>query len=137
MIGPDRIVQVLALALVLAGCAVPPPRVEAVPAISAPMPAPGRDAAIEDRILALDPDQVSAADVRDTLTKGPTPRVMLLHGGIFPVHLAMESFGEFLVAMGYPEARIRSPADGTWSEIPMALQNGLPASSPGITSTMA
>ena len=42
------------------------------------------------------------ADVRDTLAKGPTPRIMLLHGGIYPVHLAMESFGRFLVGMGYP-----------------------------------
>ncbi|MFO1323904.1 MAG: hypothetical protein U1F15_07545 [Burkholderiales bacterium] len=76
------------------------------------------DRAMEDRILALDPERVSPADVRDTLAKGPTPRIMLLHGGIYPVHLSMTSFGRFLVAMGYPEAKIRNPYDGTWSHSP-------------------
>ena len=56
-------------------------------------------------------------DVR-VLASGPTPRVVLLHGGIYPVHLAMESFGGFLAGMGYPEAKIRSPADGSWSHSP-------------------
>jgi hypothetical protein len=72
---------------------------------------------LEDRILALDPEHVSAADVA-TLAQGPTPRIFLLHGGVYPVHLAMESFGEFLVGMGYPEARIRDPATGEWSYSP-------------------
>jgi hypothetical protein len=76
------------------------------------------DRALEDRILALDPDRVTAADVRQTLVRGPTPRIMLLHGGIYPVHLSMESFGNFLVGMGYPEARIRDPRDGSWSHSP-------------------
>ena len=43
---------------------------------------------------------------------------MLMHGGIYPVHLAMTSFGTFLVGMGYPEARIRDPGDGKWSHSP-------------------
>ena len=53
-----------------------------------------------------------------TLAAGPTPRIILLHGGIYPVHLAMESFGEFLVGMGYPEAKIRDPGTGEWSYSP-------------------
>ena len=69
-------------------------------------------ARLEDRILALDPERVTAADVRQMLAQGPTPRIMLLHGGIYPVHLSMASFGRFLVGMGYPEARIRDPCDG-------------------------
>ena len=81
-------------------------------------PPPVTDRALEDRILALDPERVSAADVRQILVKGPTPRIMLLHGGIYPVHLAMESFGRFLVGMGYPEEKIRDPFDGTWSHSP-------------------
>jgi hypothetical protein len=72
---------------------------------------------LEDRILALDPERLSAADVA-TLAQGPTPRIFLLHGGVYPVHLAMESFGEFLVGMGYPEARVRDPATGEWSYSP-------------------
>lgn len=72
---------------------------------------------LEDQILALDPDHLSAADVK-TLAAGPTPQIMLLRGGIYGVHLVMESFGEFLVGMGYPEAKIRDPATGEWSYTP-------------------
>jgi hypothetical protein len=74
--------------------------------------------AIEDRILALDPDRISDADVRNTLAAGPTPRIVLVHGGIAGVYLMMESFGKFLVGMGYPESRIRDPRDGEWSQNP-------------------
>ncbi len=76
------------------------------------------DRALEDRILALNPERISEDDVRDTLAKGPTPRIMLLHGGIYPVHLAMVSAGRFLTDMGYPENRIRHPGDGSWSHSP-------------------
>jgi hypothetical protein len=76
------------------------------------------DRALEDRILALDPDRITPDDVRNTLAKGPVPRIILVHGGIYPVHLAMESFGLFLTGMGYPEARIRHPGDGRWSHSP-------------------
>ncbi|MGH8851467.1 MAG: hypothetical protein ACREYD_10770 [Casimicrobiaceae bacterium] len=74
--------------------------------------------ALEDRILALDPDRISDADVRGTLAAGPTPRIVLVHGGVVGVYLVMESFGRFLVGMGYPEARIRDPRDGAWSQNP-------------------
>ena len=58
------------------------------------------DAALEDRILALDPKKITAADIRDTLSKAPAPRVFTIRGGIYPVYLAMESFGDFLIGMG-------------------------------------
>lgn len=76
------------------------------------------DRALEDRILALDAENVTADDVRETLSRAPAPRIILLHGGIFPVYLAMTSFANFLVGMGYPEARIRNPRDGSWSRSP-------------------
>jgi hypothetical protein len=76
------------------------------------------DRALEDRILALDPDRVTPEDIRDTLSKAPAPRIILLHGGVFPVHLAMTSFAQFLIAMGYPEARIKHPGDERWSHSP-------------------
>jgi hypothetical protein len=41
-----------------------------------------------------------------------------VHGGIYPVHLVMESFAEFLTGMGYPEAKIRHPGDGRLSHSP-------------------
>lgn len=104
---------VVALCLALVACA-------------APWRQPGEGAAVErrvaapalaERILALDPRRVTPADVR-LLAQGPAPRIMLLHGGVYPVHLVMQSFGEFLVGMGYPEARIRQPGDGAWSYSP-------------------
>jgi hypothetical protein len=89
------------------------------PADAVPLPAaPVTDQALEDRILALDPELVTANDVNSVLAKGPAPRIMLLHGGIYPVHLLMASFGRFLVGMGYPEAKIRDPVDGNWSHSP-------------------
>jgi len=106
-----------AVCLLLAGgCATPP--AAPVPVGTAVVAALNLDPALEERILALDPDRIAPDDVRNTLSKGPTPRIILVHGGIYPVHLAMESFGEFLVGMGYPEARIRHPGDGRWSHSP-------------------
>ena len=63
-------------------------------------PLPQVDAALAARVMALDPERVSDVDVQQVLRRGPTPRIMLLHGGIFPVHLSMTSFGNFLVGMG-------------------------------------
>lgn len=76
------------------------------------------DAKLEAKILALDPQRVTDADVRTVLASGPTPRILNLHGGIYPVHLVMESFAQFLVGMGYPEGKIRHPGDGRLSHSP-------------------
>src|SRR4029450_7032279 len=57
------------------------------------------DRALEDRILALDPTKISAADVRDTLSKAPAPRIFLIRGGIYPVYPAMEALGSFVVGV--------------------------------------
>lgn len=116
-----RLAAVAALSLSLAACA----------SLQAPNDAPnwrrdapdpvGRlklDRAVEDRLLALDPENVSAEDVRDTLSKVPAPRVILLHGGVYPVHLAMTSFAHFMIGMGYHAEQIRHPSDGNWSHSP-------------------
>jgi hypothetical protein len=76
------------------------------------------DPAVEDRILALDPQHIGDDDVRNALAKGPTPRILEVHGGVYPVHVLMQSFGEFLIGMGYPESRIRDPGDGAFSQSP-------------------
>ncbi|HEX4884883.1 MAG TPA: hypothetical protein VFX05_12140 [Casimicrobiaceae bacterium] len=108
-----------ALVLALAACAPLPPLDAQRPAAAPdPVAALRLDRATEDRLLAIDPENVTARDVRETLSKVPAPRVELLHGGVFPVHLAMTSFAQFLIGMGYPEAQIRHPADGTWSHSP-------------------
>jgi hypothetical protein len=109
---------VTAALLALAGCAIQP--LENAAKDGAPAVAENRlpDAAVQARLLALDPEHISDRDVRETLAKGPAPRIMLLHGGVYPVHLLMESFGVFLTQMGYPEARIRDPGNGEWSYSP-------------------
>ena len=128
MIRPARISGIariagaaIVVAIMLAGCAeLPAPSGSANPA-----PAARADPfaalpplAVQDRLLALDPDHLSDADVRDVLAKGPAPRIILLHGGVYPVYLLMKSFGLFLTRMGYPEAAIRDPGNGDWSYSP-------------------
>jgi hypothetical protein len=123
-------VLVVVTAIAAAGCATVPPEQGA--ASAAPGPAPTAalaqatqspyasipPPAIRDRLLALDPDHISGRDVRETLAKGPAPRIILLHGGLFPVHLLMKSFGVFLTRMGYPESQIRDPGNRDWSYSP-------------------
>jgi hypothetical protein len=67
----------------------------------------------EDRILALNPLQLTAADVRGPLARAPAPRVICIHGGYAAVMPRMVSFTEFLVGMGYPAASVTNAADGT------------------------
>ena len=71
------------------------------------------DAASEDRILALDPERISATDVRDVLSRAPAPRVISVQGSL--TWITMQPFAEYLIAMGYPEERLRNPADNTYS----------------------
>jgi len=102
-----------ALLVLLAGCAtVPyqaPEKVGPPPQAGAVLRSVALDPALEERILALDPDHVMAADVRDALAEAPAPRIVLIHGGIYPVYLAMSSFAQFLIGMGYPEKELRRP----------------------------
>ena len=69
----------------------------------------------EDRILALNPEHVTEKDIQDTLAGAPAPRIINIHGGIYPVQRSMISFSRFLISMGYPEASIRNPSDGTYT----------------------
>lgn len=83
------------------------------PALPAGAQTPPLDPAVAARILALDPDHLSEPDVREVLAHAPAPRIIALQGSL--AFVTMEPFGEFLVAMGYPEERIRNPRDGTLS----------------------
>jgi hypothetical protein len=105
------------LVAAIGGCAAPAPPAGALPPAAATpasvsRPAP-LDRAAEDRILALDPERISAAEVRDVLARAPAPRIIMLHGSL-PL-VTMQPFAEFLVAMGYPAARVRDPRDGATS----------------------
>jgi len=107
-----NLILVAVLALLVAGCATGPSRDQegtraTQAAAGTPLTSLRLGAPLEDRILALDPERISASDVRDTLSKAPAPRIVLIHGGIYPVYLAMTSFADFLVAMGYPETALR------------------------------
>lgn len=119
-----RSLFVYLLAAVIAttsGCGTAPvaPRAAVVPsAPGAVLRSVTLDRALEDRILALDPTKISAEDVRDTLSKAPAPRIFLIRGGIYPVYLAMESLGAFLIGMGYPEERVLTPHENDWSLSP-------------------
>jgi hypothetical protein len=66
-----------------------------------------------DRILALAPEHISATEVRAVLARAPAPRIIALQGSVAVVTMA--PFAEFLIAMGYPEARVRNPRDGALS----------------------
>ena len=70
---------------------------------------------LEEKILAMNPEGVTDREVREVLSRAPAPRIVNIHGGIYPVHLCMISFSEFLIGMGYPEDKIRSPGDGSFS----------------------
>ncbi len=113
----------LLLALAATGCAIGPHA--GLSAVSVDRPEPGAvlraldlDPALEDRILALDPGRITERDLRTTLAAAPAPRVIGVHGGVYPVYLAMESFARFLIEMGYPEQRLRHPGDGRLSHSP-------------------
>ncbi|HYN59741.1 MAG TPA: hypothetical protein VET87_09325 [Rubrivivax sp.] len=122
-------VVALVLALGLGACASVPPidGAQATAAASQAQQPTGAQAVllglaldpqVEARILSLDPTRVSDNDVRRVLALGPTPRIVALHGGIYPVHLLMESFSRFLAGMGYPPHKLRHPGDGRSSHSP-------------------
>ncbi len=74
---------------------------------------PSLDRGVEDHILSLDPQHISAAEVRDVLRQAPAPRIIALQGS-FPL-ITMQPFAQYLIAMGYPEERLRNPPDGSMS----------------------
>ena len=71
------------------------------------------DPALEGTILAMNPGRVSEQQVREVLAKAGAPRIVNIHGGIYPVYLCMESFSTFLMGMGYPAEKIRNPGNGS------------------------
>lgn len=106
--------------LCLSGCAIydrhglPPEQAQAV--LASPGSAAFKPSAdLAKRILALDPEHVTPADISNTLALCPAPRVINIHGGIAPVHRIMISFAHFLTGMGYPACSITNPSDGTYT----------------------
>jgi hypothetical protein len=71
------------------------------------------DAATAAALRRLDPDAITGADIRATLVHFPAPRIIAFNGSL-PL-VTMEPFARFLAAMGYPEAQLRNPADGSYT----------------------
>jgi hypothetical protein len=69
----------------------------------------------EDQILALNPERVTAREVREVLAGAPAPHLFNIHGGLAKVIPRMVSFSQFLIGMGYPGQSITNPSDGTYS----------------------
>jgi hypothetical protein len=69
---------------------------------------------LAEQVLALSPSHISAADVRDILAHVPAPRIIALDGSF--AFVSMARFAEFLVAMGYPEERLRDSRKGDLSQ---------------------
>jgi hypothetical protein len=85
-------------------------------ASDATVPAAGASAVPPDvvaRLARLDCSRIGASDVREILARVPAPRIVLLQGSV-PL-VTMEPFAQFLIAMGYPEARLADPRDGSHS----------------------
>lgn len=60
---------------------------------------------------ALDCDALAGVDAAVEMRALPAPRVLGLQGSV-PI-ITMEPFAEFLIGMGYPEASLRDPYDGS------------------------
>ncbi|HEY5365299.1 MAG TPA: hypothetical protein VIL19_02400 [Casimicrobiaceae bacterium] len=123
-----RVAGAIALALALASCATLADDSTVrtgPPAAGSVLRAFKMTPELEARVLALDPHHVSDDDVRKTLALGPAPRIIKLHGGIFPTWLIMESFANFLVRMGYPSSEVRDPATKETSHSPYDSSNAL------------
>jgi hypothetical protein len=77
--------------------------------------ATGLSAEAKEKILALDPEQVTERDIRELLSPAPAPRIINIHGGLLPIKSSMISFSRFLIGMGYPEASLRNPGNGSYT----------------------
>ena len=75
------------------------------------------DAALQSRLLALDPAHIPTTTSAKRSRRGRRRAIMLLHGGVYPVHLLMESFG-VPHRHGISGAQIRDPGNGDWSYSP-------------------
>lgn len=79
---------------------------------------PGKPAlarVLEDQILALNPEAVTACDVSEVLAQSPAPQIILIHGGLASVIDEMVSFSDFLRGMGYPGVSLTNAGDGTYT----------------------
>jgi hypothetical protein len=118
-------------AIVLTGCATPSagtsemhPESVAIRRASAVAAPRVVDAVVANKILALNPRHITEHDLA-ILASGPTPQIVLLHGGVYGTQFLMMSFAKFLIGMGYPEWKIRDPSNGAYSQNPLGSSERL------------
>ena len=75
---------------------------------------------------ALDCEALAGVDAATAMQGLPAPRVVSLHGSV-PI-ITMEPFAEFLIGMGYPEAALRDPYDGSFTRSSFADSESLAGS---------
>ena len=61
----------------------------------------------------LDCEALAGVDAAVEMRELPAPRIVSFHGSV-PL-ITMEPFAEFLVGMGYPQAALRDPFDGSFT----------------------
>jgi hypothetical protein len=108
----------LAAVVAWIACAAPASAEREARGVPAVMPGPvlralALDPALEERVLALNPERISERELEETLARAPAPRIINLHGSV-PL-VTMKPFADFLIAMGYPAERLRNPRDGAYS----------------------
>ncbi len=116
MRGGARLMMVVLLVQFCSGCAteLSGPELSHATAGAGGLPAADpMNVADEHLLLSLDPNDISAREVSEVLSRLRAPRVINLNGSV-PV-VTMDSFSRFLIAMGYPEASVRNPMTGTYS----------------------
>jgi len=59
----------------------------------------------------LDCDRLAGVDAAQDMQNLPAPRIVSFHGSV--PFVTMEPFARFLIGMGYPEASLRDPFDGS------------------------
>ncbi len=87
----------------------------AAPALASAQSAAGAaiDAEARARFLALDCANQAGSAAAEARSGIPAPRIVNLQGSV-PI-VTMEPFAQFLIGMGYPEAALRDPHDGSLS----------------------
>ncbi len=108
------------LALLLCSCGTyprhgAPPDTAQLLASQLSNPASSLTPKLQEQILQLNPNHVTAADVHHVLSHAPAPRILLIHGGVWLVIPRMISFADFLTSMGYPAASLTNAHDGTYT----------------------
>jgi hypothetical protein len=106
------ILALLSAGWLLLGCSALAKTGPAMPGGQAPGPIFRIETFQEERILALDPERITDSDVKELLSKMPAPRIFSFKGTAVA---NMESFGNFMNQMGYPDEKLRNPQTGKYS----------------------